>query len=93
MCTARNLRAALVGLLSALSTAAYAGEYNLTIDEVTMTVEGEVRTGLGINGSIPGPILHFREGETVTINVTNNLDETSSIHWHRVKAWRRQFQK
>lgn len=35
-----------------------------------------------INGSLPGPLLRFREGETVTIRVTNELDETASIHWH-----------
>ena len=31
---------------------------------------------------LPGPILRFREGETVTIRVKNELQETSSIHWH-----------
>ncbi len=33
---------------------------------------------------LPGPTLRWREGDTVTIHVTNNLDESSSIHWHGI---------
>jgi len=35
-----------------------------------------------INGSIPAPTLRWREGDTVTIRVTNRLREATSIHWH-----------
>lgn len=35
-----------------------------------------------VNGSLPGPILRFREGEDAAIRVTNKLKEVSSIHWH-----------
>ena len=35
-----------------------------------------------INGSVPGPLLRFREGERATIHVTNRLREDTSIHWH-----------
>lgn len=63
---------------------AMAGEYFITIDEVSMTVGGETTTGIGMNGSIPGPTLRWQEGEEVTIHVTNNLDEDSSIHWHGI---------
>nr|WP_291160452.1 copper resistance system multicopper oxidase [Gemmatimonas sp. UBA7669] len=35
-----------------------------------------------INGSIPGPLLRFREGERANIHVTNRLREDTSIHWH-----------
>lgn len=37
-----------------------------------------------INGSVPGPVLRWREGEDVTIRVTNRLDEPTSIHWHGI---------
>ena len=40
------------------------------------------RKGVGYNGVSPGPALRFREGEDVVINVTNNLEESTSIHWH-----------
>ena len=35
-----------------------------------------------LNGGVPGPILRWKEGERVTLRVTNNLSVDSSIHWH-----------
>ena len=61
---------------------ANAGEYNLTVDRVEIDTGEFVKQGIGYNGSSPGPVLRFQEGEEVTINVTNNLDEMTSIHWH-----------
>ncbi len=37
-----------------------------------------------INGSLPGPVLHWREGDVLTLRVTNRLDVSTSIHWHGV---------
>lgn len=71
-----------VGLGMALSGAAWAGTYNLTVDYVTIDTGEFTRTGIGYNGSATPPTLRFKEGEEVTINVTNNLDEDTSIHWH-----------
>lgn len=34
------------------------------------------------NGVVPGPAIRVTEGETVRINVTNNLRESTAIHWH-----------
>ena len=34
------------------------------------------------NGQVPGPRLHFRQGDRVRINVTNHLPETTTVHWH-----------
>ncbi len=59
-----------------------AGEYNLTVDRVEIDTGDFVKEGIGYNGASPGPVLRFKEGENVRINVTNNLDETTSIHWH-----------
>ncbi|UDL06976.1 copper resistance system multicopper oxidase [Marinobacter sp. CA1] len=61
---------------------ALAGEYDLTVDRVKIDTGEFVKEGIGYNGASPGPVLRFREGEEVTINVTNNLDEMTSIHWH-----------
>ena len=71
-----------VGLAAALSGAAVAGEYELTVDPVTIDTGGFTRDGIGFNGASPGPVLRFTEGEDVTIKVTNNLSEPTSIHWH-----------
>lgn len=69
----------LFSLLPALVTA---GEYDLTVDRVEIDTGEFVKQGIGYNGASPGPVLRFKEGETVRINVTNNLDEVTSIHWH-----------
>jgi L-ascorbate oxidase len=61
---------------------ATAATYDLTVDPVTITTSDFTRTGIGYNGASPGPVLRFKEGEDVIINVTNNLDEPTSIHWH-----------
>ena len=71
-----------VGLTAALSSVAVAGQYNLTVDPVTIDTGEFTRNGIGFNGASPGPVLRFKEGEDVTINETNNLSEPTSIHWH-----------
>lgn len=78
------LRAGLVGLgLAAAGTGSVsAGEYNLTVDPVEIDTGDFTRTGIGYNGSSPGPVLRFKEGEDVTIHVTNNLAVKTSVHWH-----------
>ncbi|MFL1455147.1 copper resistance system multicopper oxidase [Marinobacter sp. GN3S48] len=60
----------------------FAGEYDISVDRVQIDTGDFVKEGIGYNGASPGPVLRFREGEEVTINVTNNLDEMTSIHWH-----------
>ena len=71
--------AAVLALLPLIS---WAGEYSLTVDRVTIDTGDFRKQGIGYNGASPGPILRFREGEEVTIHVTNNLDEPTSVHWH-----------
>ncbi len=69
-------------LLAAVPPGTQAGTYNLTVDPVTIDTGDFVTDGIGFNGASPGPVLRFKEGEEVTINVRNNLRETTSIHWH-----------
>jgi CopA family copper-resistance protein len=61
---------------------AHAEVYNITVDKIIIDTGDFKKEGVGYNGSSPGPVLHFTEGEDVTINVTNNLDVKTSIHWH-----------
>jgi FtsP/CotA-like multicopper oxidase with cupredoxin domain len=59
-------------------------EFHLTIAETLVNYTGALRRATTINGSLPGPTLRWREGETVTIRVTNRLAEDTSIHWHGI---------
>jgi CopA family copper-resistance protein len=61
-------------------------DFALEIGPVPMNITGRPVTGTGVNGSVPAPILRWREGDTVTLAVTNRLAERSSIHWHGIRA-------
>ena len=56
--------------------------YDLTVAKKRVKVGGRRGRGVTVNGGIPGPLLRFKEGEDVTINVRNTLGEDTSIHWH-----------
>ena len=71
-----------IGLLAVPAAATSAAEYNLSVDRIEIDSGDFTRSGIGFNGTSPGPVLRFKEGENVTINVTNNLSESTSIHWH-----------
>ncbi len=77
----RIVTAAAIAVAWVFSSAA-AGTYDLKIGEIDINVTGNDRTAFGINGTVPGPTLRFKEGEDLVINVTNALDVDSSIHWH-----------
>lgn len=72
---------AAIALLGTLGTA-HAAEYALTVDKVMIDTGSFKKEGIGYNGASPGPVLRFKEGEDVTVKVTNNLDEDTSVHWH-----------
>ena len=57
---------------------------DLVIAETPVNFTGTTRTAITINGLLPGPTLRLREGDTVTIRVTNKLKESTSIHWHGI---------
>ena len=59
-------------------------EFELYIGETPVNITGSPRTALTINGTMPGPILRWREGDTVTLRVKNRLQEDTSIHWHGI---------
>ncbi len=57
-------------------------EIDLRIQRQDLAIGGRRGSVTSINGALPGPLVRMREGETVTLRVTNQLDEDSSIHWH-----------
>ncbi|MEO9131310.1 MAG: copper resistance system multicopper oxidase [Sphingomonas sp.] len=54
----------------------------LTIARQMMMIDGRESHAIGINGTVPGPLIRLREGQNVRLTVNNDLDEDSSIHWH-----------
>ena len=59
-------------------------EIDLRIQRQALAIGGKQGSVTCINGVLPGPLVRMREGDTVTLRVTNELDEDSSIHWHGV---------
>jgi CopA family copper-resistance protein len=57
-------------------------QFDLAIGERSVNFGGTPRTATVVNGSLPAPTLRWREGDTVTIRVRNDLAEDTSIHWH-----------
>ncbi len=60
--------------------------YDLTIGYSPIRIDGCEGRATGINGTVPGPLVHLREGDDVLLNVTNRLMDTehASIHWHGI---------
>ena len=57
-------------------------DIELRIARQTMMIDGRPSRAIGINGTVPAPLIRLREGQNVRLKVINDLDEDSSIHWH-----------
>ncbi|HEY3486625.1 MAG TPA: copper resistance system multicopper oxidase, partial [Gammaproteobacteria bacterium] len=58
--------------------------FDLTIGTQAVNFTGRNAIATTVNGSLPAPTLRWREGERVTLRVTNQLPVLSSIHWHGI---------
>jgi len=59
-------------------------KFDLTYSPLKVNLTGNDRIATAITGSVPAPVLRWKEGDTVTLNVTNNMSEDTSIHWHGI---------
>ena len=59
-------------------------QFKLNIGYKQVNFTGNTKQAFAVNGSVPSPILRWKEGDTVTLDVTNNLAVDSSIHWHGI---------
>lgn len=65
-------------------------QFDLAIGETPMNFTGRTRPAITVNGSLPAPILRWKEGTTVNLRVRNTLPANSihghqtSIHWHGI---------
>ena len=64
--------------------------FDLSIGELPVNFTGATRPAIVVNGSLPAPVLRWREGNTVDVRVANHLPPGSihghqaSIHWHGI---------
>ncbi len=65
-------------------------EFDLRVGETLVNYTGRTRPAVTVNGSLPAPILRWKEGTTVALRVRNELPRGSihgpdtSIHWHGI---------
>lgn len=57
-------------------------DIRLTVGHAPITIDGRTGHAVAINGTVPGPLIRLKEGQTVRLHVTNALTEDTSIHWH-----------
>jgi CopA family copper-resistance protein len=64
--------------------------FDLSVGETLVNYTGKVRPAITVNGSLPGPILRWKEGTRVQLRVRNDLPrgsihgDSTSIHWHGI---------
>jgi CopA family copper-resistance protein len=59
-------------------------EFFLEINYSNVNLSGKNAVATTVNGQISGPTLVWKEGDTITLHVTNKLKTSSSIHWHGI---------
>jgi CopA family copper-resistance protein len=60
-------------------------EFDLNFQEALVNFTGSPKIAHTVNGTLPAPILRWREGDTVTLRASNRLrDDHASIHWHGI---------
>ncbi|QKE89202.1 copper resistance system multicopper oxidase [Lichenicola cladoniae] len=75
------------GMAAANSAGVLSGKrFDLAIGSVPVNMTGRPAVATGVNGLTPGPVLHWRQGDTVVLNVRNTLAVPSSIHWHGIRS-------
>lgn len=57
-------------------------DLELTVAETTVAIAGATATMLTYNGTVPGPTLHVRPGDTLRVRLVNGLSEVTNLHTH-----------
>jgi len=58
---------------------------NLSIDIIQKEIAGQTIRMFGYNGQIPGPLLKIEQNSIILVNVLNNLDVETTVHWHGLR--------
>ena len=57
----------------------------LTAGIVRRPFKGHTLTMFAFNGQYPGPLLEVAQGAQVTVELTNALDQPTTVHWHGIR--------
>jgi CopA family copper-resistance protein len=78
-----RLGAALTAVLALSPAAAEVRRYEIVVSPERMAVvPGRADAVVAMNGTVPGPVLRFTEGDIAEVQVTNRLPRPTTIHWH-----------
>ncbi|MBP7185113.1 MAG: multicopper oxidase domain-containing protein [Saprospiraceae bacterium] len=69
-------------LIAITASAQKTVRYDLYVKDSLVNFTGKERRAISVNGQIPMPTLTFTEGDTAEIFVHNEMNETTSLHWH-----------
>ena len=58
---------------------------NVSIDIIQKEIAGQTIRMFGYNGQIPGPLLKIEQNSIILVNVLNNLDVETTVHWHGLR--------
>jgi FtsP/CotA-like multicopper oxidase with cupredoxin domain len=76
-----------MGIVEGLSEAPRKVAVELDAHEVNWDIGDDVTVaGYGFNGSVPGPTIEGRVGDTLVVRLTNSLPEATTIHWHGLRV-------
>ncbi len=59
--------------------------FELRIAPVVKRIAGSDVRMLAYNGSIPGPTLRVKQGSEIEVEITNDGDHESTVHWHGLR--------
>lgn len=79
-------RSATAALPAGLIPAEPSATWDLRVGRTHIEIDHKALNAPCVGGTVPGPVLRWRQGDTVAVNVTNTLrHEDTSIHWHGIR--------
>ncbi|GBQ77504.1 copper resistance protein CopA [Acetobacter malorum DSM 14337] len=79
-------RSATAALPAGLIPAEPSATWDLRVGRTHIEIDRKALNAPCVGGTVPGPVLRWRQGDTVVVNVTNTLrHEDTSIHWHGIR--------
>ncbi|NJD54621.1 MAG: multicopper oxidase family protein [Candidatus Methanoperedens sp.] len=59
--------------------------FALEANPIVKSINGSTVRMYGYNGQIPGPLIKVKQGSSIYVNFTNNLDIETTVHWHGLR--------